>query len=288
MHDIVDTHQHLWDLDVVRPAWFAEAPEVLKKTHAMSDYLAQTEGLPIKRTVYMEVDVVPEDQLAEAEYVLLLCPEDNNPMAACVLSAHPLREDFAEKLALYRKSHFFRGLRQVLHEDRTPPGMCLQDQFIRNVRKLGERNEIFDLCMRRDELPDATKLVDACPDVRFVLDHLGNPLVQADSHDQWKRDIEELAKRKNVVCKISGIVASARPDAWRAEDLAPLVNHCWDAFGPDRVMFGGDWPVCRVAAQLKDWVKALDEIAQHRSTADQKKLWGENALKFYRLPGFNE
>ncbi len=283
MHKIVDTHHHLWDLDVVRPAWFADAPEVLKRSYTMADFKQATQGLPIEHTVYMEVDVLPEDQLAEAEYVLLLCPKDDNPMSACVLSAHPLREDFVEKLALYRKSPYFRGLRQVLHEERTPPGMCLQKEFVTNVQRLGAKNEIFDLCVRRDEIPDATKLVEACPDVRFVLDHLGNPLVQADSHDAWRRDIEALAKLPNVVCKISGIVASARPQQWRAEELAPLINHCWDAFGPDRVMFGGDWPVCRVAAEYRQWVEALNEIARGRSQEDQRKLWSENAMAFYKL-----
>jgi len=139
----------------------------------------------------------------------------------------------------------------------------------------------YDLCMRPGELPDAVKLIDQCKDVRFVLDHLGNPDLK--KHEKWKKDVAAVAKRKNVVCKVSGVVASATPGKWKADDLAPVINHVLSEFGPDRVMFGGDWPVCLLAATYEQWVTALKQIVSERKEAEQRKLFHDNALKFYEL-----
>ena len=101
--------------------------------------------------------------------------------------------------------------------------------------------------------------------------------------DKWKRDIEALAKRENVICKISGLIARAPKKDWKVEDLAPAIDFCLDAFGPDRVIYGGDWPVCKVTAPYREWVRALKEIIASRSRTDQKKLLHDNAVKFYGL-----
>ena len=141
----------------------------------------------------------------------------------------------------------------------------------------------FDLCVRAAELPDAARLIDACPETRFILDHCGNADVQAADHTAWRRDMAEVAKRKNVVGKVSGIVASARPEHWTADDLAPIVNHTLDVFGPERVMFGGDWPVCTLAATCRQWVEALRQIVRQRNDRQQRQLFHDNAAAFYRL-----
>jgi len=101
--------------------------------------------------------------------------------------------------------------------------------------------------------------------------------------EQWRRDIATLAERKSVVCKISGIIARARKDHWTAADLAPVINHCLEVFGPDRVMFAGDWPVCTRVASLAQWVDALKEVVRGRSQEEQRKLFFENAMRCYGL-----
>jgi predicted TIM-barrel fold metal-dependent hydrolase len=140
----------------------------------------------------------------------------------------------------------------------------------------------FDLCMRHAELPDAAKLLDACPETRFILDHCGNPDLRTPARERWRKDIADVARRPNVVVKVSGIVASARP-GWTPEDLAPIVTHTLDVFGPDRVMFGGDWPVCTAAATFKQWVEALRAIVRERPREQQRKLFHDNAVRFYAL-----
>ncbi len=171
----------------------------------------------------------------------------------------------------------------MLHVPETPPGTCLTREFIRDIRLLGELGLSFDLCMRAPELPDADRLVGECPDTRFILDHCGNARVEerGKERDQWHRDMEAIARRKNVVGKVSGIVASAKPGHWGPDDLAPLVNHTLAVFGPERVMFGGDWPVCTQAATYRQWVEALQVIVKGRPEEEQRKLFHDNAVRFY-------
>jgi L-fuconolactonase len=155
----------------------------------------------------------------------------------------------------------------------------------------------FDLCMRPTELADGAKLAELCPDTRFVVDHCGNADPKAFSErlaklapnekpwhavDVWKQDLAKLAGRKNTICKISGIIARA-PLGWTADDLAPVVNYCLDTFGPERVVFGGDWPVCLLGGPLMSWIEALEKIVAGRPAAERTALWSGNAMKFYSL-----
>lgn len=293
---IIDTHQHLWDLTKFRLPWLKRQKH-LDRSFLMEDYrraaapLARTSAdkqmLPARvvKTVYMEVDLDPRQQAAEAEYVTAVCRQGKTPMVAAVVSGRPASDGFAAYIARFKGNPYIKGIRQVLHVPQTPAGYCLDKKFIRGIRLLGERDLSFDLCMRPGELSDAAKLIDACPDTRFVLDHCGNADVQAKEHTQWKKDLAELARRKNLDCKVSGIVVSARPGKWTPDDLAPFSNHTLDCFGPDRVVFGGDWPVCTLAATFAQWVTALRAIVRERKKEHQRKLFHDNAVRVYRLDG---
>ena len=278
---IVDTHQHLWDLSRFALPWLKGAPK-LDRSFLMKDYRQATEGLNIVKSVYMEVDVEPAQQGAEADYVLELIRQGASPLVAAVISRRPGSEGFATYLARYQDQPAIKGLRRVLHGDDTPPGHCLGQRFIDDIRLLGKKGLSFDVCMRSAELGDTARLIDACPETSFILDHCGNPSVRAKNRSDWKASIARIAERKNVVCKVSGIVASTAPGPWNAEDLAPIVNHVMDQFGPDRVVFGGDWPVCTLAATYREWVSALQAIVANRPQADQKKLFHDNAIRVYR------
>jgi predicted TIM-barrel fold metal-dependent hydrolase len=279
---IVDTHQHLWDLSKFRLAWLTPGAK-LDRSFLMQDYFQATEGLHVEKTVYMEVDVIPSQQVEEAETVIELCRREDNPMAAAVISGRPASEAFKGYITGFAKSPYIKGVRQVLHAESTPPGYCLQPEFIRGIRLLGELGLRFDLCMRAPELADGLKLVEACPDTRFILDHCGNVSVQAPDRSQWEKDIAALAERKNVICKVSGIVASAKPGEWKPEDLEPIVKHVLRVFGPDRVVFGGDWPVCTLAATYRQWVEALQWIVRDHPPEERRKLFHDNAVRFYGL-----
>lgn len=290
---IIDTHQHMWDLSKFKLPWLENAPPIYRQSYRTEEYLEATKGLNVK-AVYMEVDVDAKQRTAEAQYVIDLCRTGKNPTIAAVIGGRPDAPGFDEYIKPLKESGMIRGVRQVLHSVDLPAGTCLKDDFVRGVRFLGKQDLSFDLCMRTPELADGAKLCELCPDTRFVLDHCGNadpkafmanPPADARPEHQasaWKRDMEALAKRPNLICKISGVVARA-PREWSAEHLAPVVNFCLDTFGPDRVVFGGDWPVCLARATFGQWVAALKQIISTRSAAEQRKLWAGNAKRFYGL-----
>jgi len=283
---IVDTHQHLWDLKKLNLPWLKnEGVKSINRDFLMKDYLDATRGLGVTKTVYMEVNVRKADQDLEAEWVIGMCRDKSNPMKAAVIGGYPYDRDFKKYIKQYEESDYVRGVRTVLHDPDRPKGLCLENRFVRNVKLLGKMGMSYDLCMRPDELADGARLVEKCPRTRFVIDHCGNMPVGSDDaalRKKWMAGIKALASHENVVCKISGIVVTA-PEGWKAADLAPNMLYCIDTFGEDRAYFAGDWPVCRLRATIAQWVAALKTIVKDRPLAAQKKLFAENAEKFYRI-----
>jgi L-fuconolactonase len=284
---IIDTHQHLWDLDRFRLPWLKPG-NPLAHSHTLADFKTAAAGLEIVKTIYMEVDVDPAQQQAEADFVIATCRRPDSGMVAGVVSGRPAADGFGEYVAQFRGSPYVKGVRQVLHADTTPAGYCLDPKFVHGVQRLGELGLRVDLCMRPVELPDAGKLIDACPGTQFILDHCGNAPVhdkdgKAPDRTQWRRDIVALAKRSNLVCKVSGLVNTAKPNAWGPADLAPIVNHVLDSFGPDRAIFASDWPVCTTVATLAQWVTALQAVVSARPDEQRRKLFHDNAVRVYGL-----
>lgn len=285
MLPVIDTHQHLWDLSKFRLGWLKKGSE-FDASYTPKEYAAAIDGLNVVKSVYMEVDVVEEQQQAEAEYVINLCREGKTPMVAAVVAGRPASPTFASYVAQFKTSPYVKGVRQVLHVDSTPSGYMLKKEFVNGVQLLGELGMSFDLCLRPTDLAEAAKLVDQCPDTRFILDHCGNPQAgfSAEQFSQWKSDLAKLAERKNLMCKVSGFLANGyEKGKWKADDLAPVVNTTIDTFGVNRCMFGGDWPVCTKAASYREWLTALRQIIANRSEADQKKILHDNAANFYRI-----
>ena len=290
---IIDTHQHLWDLTKIKLPWVEHAGALYNQNYRSEEYIEATRGLNVK-AVYMEVDSPADQRGIEAEYAIDLCRSKTKPTIAAVIGASPADAGFGEFVKRFKATGFLRGIRQVLHSSATPSGTCLKDEFVRGIQFLGNQELSFDLCMRTSELSDGLKLSQLCPDTRLIVDHCGNadpvafladpPADMKPGHDveAWKRDMAALAKRPNVICKISGIVARA-PEVWAAEMLAPIVNHCLDTFGPDRVVFGGDWPVCLKRTSLVNWIEALRQIIAPRPAIERQKLWAENARRIYAV-----
>ena len=152
------------------------------------------------------------------------------------------------------------------------------------MQLLPEYGLSFDICINHRQLAAAVELVRRCPETSFILDHVGKPNIAGRELDPWRAQIEDLASCPNVVCKVSGLVTEADPRAWTPDDLAPYVAHVLGAFGEDRVVFGGDWPVVLLAASYRRWVETLDALTADLSAEAKRKLWAENARRFYRLP----
>ncbi|MFC1633929.1 amidohydrolase family protein [Planctomycetota bacterium] len=287
---IIDTHQHLWNLSQFRLPWLRPGEE-LTRDYTMADYHEATKGLGITKAIYMEVAVAPEQKSAEAKHIIKVCQDQSNPTCAAVIGGLILEDSFKNYILQFKDNPYIKGVRHGLNN----PKQLEDNRLIQNLRLLGSLNMSFDLLVPPRLIGEAAKLVEQCGDTKFILDHCGNadPLA-FDPHldwgrkpqhdaDQWKRHVDTLAKQTNVICKISGIIARVPKGKASAEVLSPIVMHCLDVFGPDRVVFGSDWPVCTRGAPLHVWTNLLHEIIRKRPFEEKDKLFRQNADRFYGL-----
>jgi predicted TIM-barrel fold metal-dependent hydrolase len=277
---IVDTHQHLWDLDQLPYSWTANRP-ILNRSFRMRDYFEAIQGIDVVKSVHVEADVDESYMLDETRLILSLAERDDNPLSGVVAVARPEYDSFREYLEQIAGHPLLKGIRRLLHTE--PDELSTTTTFIENVRSLEEFGLSFDICVLARQLPIAINLVRSCPEVDFILDHCGNPDIKARAYDLWRERMEELAGYPNIVCKVSGIVVNTDLENWTVEDLRTAVEHVISVFGWDRVLFGSDWPVCTQAASFKQWVDALDFLTSSAPEIDRRKLFQENAERVYRL-----
>ena len=194
----------------------------------------------------------------------------------------PEREDFQESLSGLDGNPKLKGIRRVLHTE--PDELSQSPRFRENVASIGARLT-FDLCVLERQLPLAIALVDACPATQFVLDHCGVPDIAADSPGFWQRQIDELAKRPNVACKVSGLLLYAGENQRTARGILPWFSHVVDAFGWDRLVWGGDWPVCTLAVTLEAWIAVTYDLLDFvsASAAQRSGFLDGNATIIYHL-----
>lgn len=279
--DIVDTHQHLWDLSRHSYSWTAGIP-VLKRSFTMPDYLAASSGLRVTQSVHVEADVDEKDMEAETRWLLSLVRDATNPLSALVIQARPESAGFDAYLDRFAGETAIKGIRRVLHTQ--PDDLSRDVTFREGVRSLAQRGLTFDLCVLAKQLPVALELVRACPQTQFILDHCGVPDVKGQALDPWREHVAQIAKEPNVIaCKISGLVAYADPAKNLATQLRPFVDHAVACFGHERIIFGSDWPVCTLSCSFAKWVEVLDQLTANWSPTDRAKLFALNARRVYRL-----
>jgi L-fuconolactonase len=279
---IVDAHVHLWDPDHLRLAWL-DGNAKLNRRFGPAEYGEHTQGIAIEAMVYLEVDVDPHYALLEPGWVAERASED--PRIKAIVAHAPVEHGQRARAfldALVAASPLIRGVRRLLQGERDPE-FCLRPDFVSGVQVLAEYDLSFDICIIHPQLAAATELVRRCPQVSFILDHLGKPNIKGGLLDPWREQLRELAALPNVICKVSGAVTEADPEHWTAEDLRPYIEHALELFGEDRVAFGGDWPVALMASSYLRWVETLDMLTAGLSEGARRKLWAENAKRFYRI-----
>lgn len=278
---MIDTHLHLWNPVTLRYPWLREAPP-LNREFALEEYRAASNG-EITASVFVECAAGPDSFFDEARWALDFASEPSNRIAGVVASVWPEREDFPGLLLALSCHPKLKGLRRVLHTE--PDELSQSCLFRKNVASLAEHHLTFDLCVLERQLPLAIELVDACPGTEFILDHCGVPDIRADSPDFWRNHIGELASRPNVACKVSGLLLYAGEAQRTASAILPWFSHVVEAFGWDRIVWGGDWPVCTLAVPLMEWVAVTHELLDLVSATPAQRIGflDENAKKIYRL-----
>jgi L-fuconolactonase len=283
---ILDSHVHLWQLDRFKLPWLtADSP--LHRSFTLEDYRALAEPLGITQAIYLEVDVEPAQQQAEVDWIISLLRSKNPaPFVAAVVSGRPASPGFEPYIRRVASFPEIKGIRQVLHVPSTPPDYPLQPDFLKGMRLLGSLGLSFDICPRGKDLDSIEKLVASAPDTTFILDHCGNPSLKDSPADRelWKSRIDRLARLPNLAaCKLSGFPVTSAPGRWTIDQVAPVLNHVLDAFGPERVLFAGDWPVCNLAGSLAGWLGAVQAVMRDRPAHHHRMLFYENAHRVYRL-----
>jgi len=279
---IIDSHVHLYDIDRLSYGWLANVPKI-NRTHTLADFDAARGAVQVDGLVFAEVAVDPGLHLREAAFVQDLADADPR---LCGMVAHaPVEKGaaVADDLALLQTFATLRGIRRLIETERDP-GICLQPRFVEGVRTVGRHGLTFDICIKHFAMAYALELVRRCPDVQFVLDHMGKPAIKHGLREPWWRQILELAALPNVVVKLSGVITEADHAAWREADVVPYVAHVIEAFGFDRVMYGSDWTVSDLTHRYPQWVEILDRVVAGASVDERRKLYRGTAAWVYRLP----
>jgi predicted TIM-barrel fold metal-dependent hydrolase len=280
---IVDTHQHLWDLDLLSYSWCQGHP-VFGRSFKIEDYRKAVEGVGVEMSVHVEADVDEPDMLAEARMILGLAERRDNPIEGVVAGARPEKPGFRKYLDHIAGHPKLKGVRRILHV--VPDEVGQTALFAENVASLGAYGLSFDLCLLARQLPIGIRLLEKCPNTRFILDHCGFPLIRERQLDPWREYLRTLAGFPNLLaCKVSGVLAYVDVARWKPDDLRPYVDHVIECFGWDRVIFGSDWPVATLATTFKGWVDAVLFLTQNHGESERQKLFHDNAVRVYRLTG---
>ena len=277
---IIDTHVHFWDPDNLPYRWLANATAI-GGAHLPSDVAEQASSLNLDGIVFVEAGCDADQSLAEVDWVTSLAEQE--PRIQGIVASAPLEQGQAARghLAALADRPLVKGIRRMVQSE--PAGFSIQPAFVEGVKLLPEYGFSFDICTVHHQLGDVITLVDQCPDVAFVLDHISKPDIKAGVMEPWAAQITQLAGYPNVTCKISGMATEADHEAWTREDLKPYIDHVINAFGIDRVMYGGDWPVSLLATTYVEWVETLVWATADLGAEGQDKLFRQNAQRFYRL-----
>ncbi len=279
---IVDAHVHLWDPTLFRMPWL-DGSKRLNRPYDLADYREQTAGLPVEAIVYLQVEVTPAYALLEARWAAERAAADD--LLRAIVAWAPLEDGEACRTyleALVNISPLIKGVRRVTQGEGDPE-FTSRPGFVTAVRMLPTFGLSCDLCLSHPQLRSAIALVRQCPDTQFVLDHIAKPDIKGQLLEPWRARMAELASLPNVCCKISGMVTEADHANWTPDDLAPYLAHVLAVFGEDRVLYGGDWPVVLNASPYRRWAETLDSLIAHLPETAKRKLWAENARRFYRL-----
>lgn len=278
---ITDTHVHLLDTKRFKYSWAAGAPK-LGRDWSVADLEERARPYTVEGLVFVEVDVDMPQHLDEADWVQSLATKDKR-IKGCVASL-PLERGTAIEPDMARLAQLpvMRGIRRLI-QNQPDPDFAVKPDFVAAVKLLPKYNLSFDICIYHPQFPAVLKLVRQCPEVSFILDHIGKPGIKDGLTEPWKTHIRELGQLPNVKCKLSGVTTEADHAQWTRDQLRPYIDHAISSFGFDRIMYGGDWPVSELAGRYTDWLEVLDWATAGCSAEEKRKLFRDNGIKAYRL-----
>ena len=273
----IDSHQHFWDLDRLSYPWMPPAPSPLLQNFLPRNLKPALDRNRFDGSITVQATTQPE----EAAWLLNLAEENAFILGvvAWVDLTSPGLGQILDHLQVHAK---FKGVRHPVH-DEPDDRWLLRAEVVEGLRELERRGIPYDLLLRPRHLPVVVELVERVPELPMVIDHIAKPMIAQRVMDGWAEDMERIAKIPHIHVKLSGMVTEANPAKWSAEDLRPYVQHVLRLFGPDRLMFGSDWPVCLLAGSWKEVLAAFTQALGAQSIDLREKILGETAQRFYKL-----
>lgn len=278
---IIDAHVHLFDVKRLRYDWLAAAPQI-NRSHLLADYDKACGPVQIDRFVFAEVDVAPGLHIEEARFVQEIADKDKR--LAGMVAHLPVEKGRAIEADVEKLKQFstLRGIRRLMQKE-TNQAFALERGFLEGVRLVGRHGLSFDFCVLHWGLVYCIEVAKRCPDVQFILDHIGKPDIKNGLREPWWGQMRELARMPNVACKVSGVATEADHAKWTEDQLVPYVEHTIECFGFDRVMYASDWPVSELTHRYPQWVEILDRIVAKASADEKRKLYRDTAARVYRV-----
>jgi L-fuconolactonase len=278
---IVDAHVHLYDVERFSYGWLAGVPAI-NRTYGLDDFDAARGDVAVDKIVFAEVAVDPGLHIREAELIQAMAERDSRLSGIVAHAPMEIGARVEPDLVALKSLRNVRGIRRLIETERNP-AFCLEPDFLRALRLLPKYDLTFDICVKHTALAYALELARRCPEVQFVLDHIGKPDINNGLTEPWRSQIVELARCPNVVVKVSGVITEADHAAWRPEQVRPYVSHVIETFGFQRTMFGSDWTVSELTHLYPAWVAILDELLSGSSERELRQFYRETAIATYRL-----
>lgn len=277
---VIDSHQHFWQLDMPFDHEWLHASD---KTAICRDFLPldlapRIQSVGVDRTVFVQT----QHNLDENRWVLELA-EQNSFIAGVVGWVDLASESCEEQLLEFWPNPKFVGIRHVT-QDEPDDDFIIRPDVLRGLGVLQKHGTPFDLLFYVKHLKHAAALGRQFPELPMVVDHLSKPRIKEQVTEDWEGNFRKAAEFPNIYCKLSGMVTEADWENWRPADLKPYVETALEAFGPERCMFGSDWPVCELAASYQQVYEALVEAMGPLSDSERARILGGTAAEFYRLP----
>lgn len=273
---MIDAHQHFWKYDPVRHDWITDDMRVIWKDFTPPDLHPHLVKHGFDGCVLVQVDQT------EDETRMLLEWADAFDFIRGVVGWVDLRSDsLGERLSFYKHQSRLKGFRHIIQGEKA--GFMDQPALVNGVKLLSRWDFTFDLLIYHYQLEEALRFVRQIPDTRIVIDHIAKPAIAEMEIAEWKKYMRAMAECPNVWCKVSGMVTEANWSSWKPNDFDPYLDVVADVFGPDRLMYGSDWPVCLVAASYDDQFAIVREFVQRFSADESERILGGNAIRFYNL-----
>jgi len=274
---VIDSHQHFWAYDPIQYPWMSDDMNVLRSNHLPEDLRPQLDRVGVDQTVVVQARQTPE----ENEWVLGMAEE--HPWIAGLVGWIDLQaDDVEDDLLKWRENPKFVAVRHVVH-DEPDDQWLLKEKVVRGLKVLEKHDVPYDLLLRPQHLQYIPELIRQVPNLRMVIDHISKPFIADGTIDPWREEMAALAAYPQICCKVSGMITEADFNQWTAKDLSPYIEIVLEQFGAERLMYGSDWPVCRLAGNYSEVFASIQSGLKQLSANERVDVFGNNAARFYGL-----